>query len=95
EVADLDKSKVLSKKEACLLAAALGLDALAVGVGAGMINQSVYFYLIAIGLSLVMDIVLLGLGTFAGNKVAKKTKINLSWVGGLILIGVALTNIIF
>lgn len=91
--ADLDKSKMLSIKEAALLAVALSLDALAVGVGAGITSLSLEFYLIVIGLSLAMDVILMSLGVLLGTKVAKKTKVNLSWVGGLILIGVAVMNI--
>ncbi|MCL2556644.1 MAG: manganese efflux pump [Firmicutes bacterium] len=91
--ADLDQSKILSIKEACILAVALALDAMAVGIGAGLINPNIKFYLVIISFSLIMDIILLSLGTFIGSKIAKKSKINLSWLGGLILIGVAIMNI--
>lgn len=94
EHADLDKSKRLSMKEAALLAVALALDGLAVGVGAGLAVQSLEFYIIIIGFSLVMDIAMLTLGVFLGNRVARRVRVNLAWLGGLVLIGLAVMNIV-
>jgi len=95
EDADLDKSKVLSAKEAVLLAVALSLDGLAVGVGAGIANQNIIYYFIIIGFSLAMHLVLLPLGVLLGNRIVRKIKANLSWVGGLVLIAIAIMKIFY
>ncbi|MDR0461883.1 MAG: manganese efflux pump [Christensenellaceae bacterium] len=88
EEADFDKSKVLSKKEAVVLALALSLDGLAVGVGTGLVLNWIG-YLIIIGFSLVTDIALLISGALVGRKVATRTKLDLSWASGVILIAIA------
>jgi putative Mn2+ efflux pump MntP len=86
EEADTNNNKVLSAGEAALLAAALSLDGLATGFGAGLAAESA---LLIILFSLFTDAFLLTAGRFAGSKVARKIKINLSWLSGLLLIGLA------
>lgn len=86
--------KTVSLKEATILAVALSLDALAVGVGTGVTSRALEFFALVIGISLVMDVVMILLGAFIGNKVAKFSKINLSWLGGLVLIGVGIMNLL-
>ncbi len=83
EEADRDASKVLSPLEAAPLAVALSLDGLAAGFGAALAGTSVCQVLI---LSLLFGCFAVKLGCLIGNKVAEKLPLDLSWIGGLILI---------
>lgn len=87
EEADMDHSKVLSPYEGACLAIALSLDSIAVGLGTGITD---FNPLIVLAFSLVSDLVAIMLGCFLGNKVARKTSVDLTWVSGtlLILLGV-------
>lgn len=93
EQADGDNNKILSKKEALILSLALSLDGFAAGIGTGLVVDDYVNYAIFIGFSLVVGIFFLLAGVFIGKKIAKKTKINLSWLSGLVLIGIALMKI--
>ena len=86
ERADVDSSRALSPKEAVVIAAALSLDSFAVGFGAGLISIN-HFQIIAF--SLVTDVVAIVLGCRLGNKIAEKSPVNMSWLGGIILILIA------
>lgn len=94
EEADADKSKVLSLHEAITLAIALSLDGMAVGLGAGMSAISIPFDCLSIALSFIFNLSFIFLGRFIGNKVAQKTALNLSWVGGAILIILAIIKLL-
>lgn len=90
-LADFDKSKILSSKEAFALAISLSLDGLAVGFGTGMINVnivSIFIFSIIIGMIAVI------LGQKTGYSIAKKTQINLSWLSGAILLILAVSKIL-
>jgi len=93
EDADTNQNKILSVKEAFALAVALSLDGLTVGFGAGLINQDALTYIIIIAFSLITGMIFLTFGKLLGNKLAQKTSLNLSWLSGLILIGLAITKI--
>lgn len=83
EKADKDVSKELSPTEAIPLALALSIDVLAVGLSAALTeinNLEIIFF------SLIINIIMVLMGCFLGNKIAEKTKMDLSWVSGLILI---------
>ncbi|MCL2847766.1 MAG: sporulation membrane protein YtaF [Firmicutes bacterium] len=88
--ADKDKSKVLSLAEAVGLAVILSIDSLTVGLGAGLAGGGIYWI---IGLSLIFGIAFLYLGSFLGRKVRSKSKIDLSWLSGLLLIVLGIVNI--
>lgn len=83
EKADTDKSRIISAKEAVVVAVAVALDAFALGFGAGLANVN-HFQIIAF--SLVLDMAAVVFGCYVGGKIAQKTRINLSWLGGVILI---------
>ena len=91
EKADIDNSKVLSPKEAIPLAIALGLDGLSVGLGIGLAVTNIFLLL---GLSLVSDVIAITLGCYLGNKVAQKSTMELSWLGGVILILIAVLEVL-
>lgn len=94
EKADFDNSKTLSVKEAFFLAIALSLDGIAVGVGSGIAEQSLTLYTAIICFSFVTGAVLILAGAVLGRKLAAKTTLNLSWLSGLILIGIAIMKIL-
>ena len=84
--ADVDASKTLSPAEAASLAVALSLDGLAVGLGAAMhaINGiQVLVLSLAIGAAAVMG------GSILGNRLSRKSSVNLSWLSGILLIALA------
>ncbi|WP_353095326.1 sporulation membrane protein YtaF [Tissierella praeacuta] len=89
--ADFNLSKNLDSKEAIYLATALSLDSLAVGFGSSLGNIN---YLQVIGLSLVVGMISIYSGLFIGKKIVEKTKINLSWLSGIILMVLGLLKLI-
>lgn len=89
--ADADASKELSAKEALTLAIALSLDGLAVGFGSGLVTIN---YCLVLVLSFVVNIAAVMIGGSLGNKVAGKTELNLSWVGGAVLMLLAFTKLL-
>ena len=93
ETADANNNKVLSAGEASVLALALSLDGLTVGAGAGLINSGRAVYILIIAFSLVTGLLYLTLGRFAGDRIARKTKLNLSWLSGVMLIGLAIIKL--
>ncbi len=78
--------KSVKSKEAFYLAAALSLDSLAVGFASALGNIN---YKQVVLFSLITDAVAVWAGLFLGRKFVEKTKLNLSWLSGLILIGLA------
>lgn len=93
ETADADSSKTLSAGEAAALAVALSLDGITAGLGVGFIETERRGYLIIIGLSLITGIAAILLGGLIGKKIAQKTPLNLGWLGGVILIGLAISKL--
>ncbi|MCL2838998.1 MAG: manganese efflux pump [Oscillospiraceae bacterium] len=86
---DKDNSKVISAAEAVSLSVALSLDGLAVGLGVAMGSANILAVILCtftVGVGAVM------LGCRLGNKIAGK--INVSWLSGVILIGLAFVNLL-
>ena len=81
--ADFNHSKDLDYKEAVYLAIALSLDSLAVGFGSALGNIN---YINVILLSLIVGIFSIKMGLVIGENIANKSRINLSWLTGIILI---------
>ena len=88
--ADIDGSKKITPAEAVLLATALSLDSLAVGFGAALSDINVIVIFLT---SLVAGVIAVLTGCTLGNKLAKKTSLNVSWIGGVILIALAFSNL--
>ena len=86
EAADVDVSKSISPKEAAVLAISVSLDGFAVGFGAALLGFNgwavVLFCLMANGLALI-------LGSRLGNKAAQSLPFSISWITGVVLIGLA------
>lgn len=83
EEADVDHSMDLSPKESVFLAVALSLDSLTAGLGASIGNINWVVVLIA---ALAANLAAVVIGFALGNKLARKMQLDLSWVGGAILI---------
>ena len=84
--ADADQSRVLSPLEAVSVSVALSLDGLAVGFGAGLANVNFWE---AVVISLLFSAAMVAAGSFLGRKLAEKTDLNLSWLGGVLLMVLA------
>ena len=78
---------VLSPVEALSLGLALSLDSAAAGFGAGMM---VTHLPLTILLSLLLNTAAVLLGSFLGRTLAKRSSLDLSWLSGLLLMGLAL-----
>ncbi len=89
--ADFDHSKSISVKEAVYLALALSLDGFAAGFGWGLLPVD---YLGLTALSLASNLLALTLGYFAGKWLIRRTRVDLSWLGGILLIVLAFTKIL-
>ncbi len=90
QCADTDHSKTLSPKEAAMLALALSLDGCAVGFGTGLGHASCLLVFLC---SLVVEGAAVLFGIFLGNRAAGKFSCSISWVGGLILLLLALAKL--
>lgn len=90
EDADVDGSKTLSAAEAASLAAALSLDGITVGLGAAIGNVNGFAVFVG---SLVTNLIAVLLGSMAGDKLARKTPFDFSWLSGIILIILALLKL--
>jgi len=91
EVADKDTSAHISPGEAAVLAVSLSLDGMAVGFAAALAGVNPWALLIW---SLVTNTVAIILGRKIGFSLAKKVPYNITWLGGLILIGLAISHLV-
>lgn len=87
EKADADFSKSISFGEAFTLAVALSLDGMAAGFGAalGDVNGAAVFFS-----SLITGTAAVVFGSWLGNKLADRLRVNVSWMSGAILILLAI-----
>lgn len=90
EDADIDSSRDISPTEAVALAFSLSLDGLAIGFGAALSNINILVVVIA---ALLINMIALISGVNLGNKLAKKSSVNLSWISGVILIILAFSKL--
>lgn len=90
EVADVDRSKTISLMEAGSLAVALSLDGMAAGFGAGLGEVSGGVVFLASFFTNVLAVVL---GDLVGSRVAAKLRLPVSWLSGVILIGLAVWKV--
>lgn len=87
--ADADDSRVLSPREAAALAAALSLDGLAAGFGSGLAGGGAVSIFV---LAFAATAGAVAVGCRLGGRVARRTEKDLSWVGGALLLLLALTR---
>ena len=90
EQADVDGSKILSPAEAASLAIALSLDGLGVGLGAAIGSAN---GLVLLAGTLITGIAAVVLGGRLGNKAAEKSRLNISWLSGVLLIALAFASL--
>ena len=84
--ADFDQSRCLSPAEASVLAIALSLDSLAVGLGAGLMGASTW---LAISFTFLLTIIAMAGGCRFGKKLSDVISSDISWVSGALLIALA------
>ena len=77
--------------QAAVLAVGLSLDGLAAGIGAGLAAPN---YVFIIGFSLLTGVAAILAGGFAGRKAASKIRFSLTWLSGIVLIGLAFVQLI-
>jgi len=90
-LADTDASKTLSAREAIGLSVALSLDSIAVGFGAVMGDASLWMVLLC---AMVFDYVAVCAGISIGGFLARKKDLSIHWLGGILLILLAVAKII-
>ena len=73
--------------------AIVSLDEIAIGFGMGVASQGGMDDIIRIMVLLVLIAVFLIVGKLLGNRFAKKTSLNLSWLAGAVLVLLALVEI--
>ncbi|NLJ40627.1 MAG: sporulation membrane protein YtaF [Clostridiales bacterium] len=88
--ADLNSSKDLSPMEAIYLATALSLDSIVAGFGSSIVNINCIQVMV---LSLVFGTVAIWIGLVIGKRLAASLKADLSWIGGIILIMLAIMKL--
>jgi putative Mn2+ efflux pump MntP len=84
--------KTLKPIEAVVLATGLSLDGLAAGFGAALGGTNAIAMLIV---SLVAHMVAVPLGCMLGMRLSKKTTLNISWIGGGVIIILAFTKLLY
>lgn len=90
EEADRDSSRYLSPTEAISLAIAMSIDGLAVGFGAALASSNIW---ITISISFLLGILSIIFGDKIGRKISQKSSLNISWLGGTILIFLAILKL--
>lgn len=87
---DLDHSKSISLAEAASLALALSLDGAAAGFGAALGQASIPAVVIA---SLIANQLTLLMGSWLGERLSKRFNMSLGWLGGVILLLLAISKV--
>ena len=90
ELADTDSSGSISPAEAVSLSVVLSFDGIAVGLGAAMGGVDP---LAAVTATAAFTAAAVALGRFLGNKTAQRLGSGISWLGGVVLIVLAVTKL--
>lgn len=88
--ADLDRSHILSAKEAALLSLAMSLDGIAIGFGAGLLAAPCAEIFVC---SLLITFISVTAGAFLGNRLSRIVNRDFSCLSGLVLIFLAFLKI--
>lgn len=72
--------------ETFALAVALSFDNMTVGIGAAIHNASFVFCMAVIVFSIATDFAFFVFGHMLGGKITKKARLDLSWLGGAVLV---------
>lgn len=88
---EVKPARPLSFLEATILAVTLSLDGMAAGFGVALTRANPLIIFIA---SLTVGCFAIFLGNKLGMRLSKKVKMNLSWLSGVLLILIAITNLV-
>ena len=91
EAADKDVSAHISPGEAVVLAVSLSLDSMAVGFAAALAGVNPWAL---IGWSLITNTIAIVLGRKLGFSLANKLPFNITWLSGLVLMGLAISHLL-
>ena len=91
QAADIDASQSISSAEAAMLAVSLSLDGMAVGLGAALAGLN---GVALVGWTLFLTYGLLVAGCGIGRRIALHSRLNLAWVGGVVLMGLAVLQVV-
>lgn len=91
KTADADSSKTLSAKEAAVLAITLSADSLPIGIGMGLSSFPIWY---VIPLAIIADEIALRSGCYFGKKASEKLHLDVSWLGGALLIIMAVSKLV-
>jgi len=91
EAADADTSKCISLKESIVLATSLSLDGFAVGLSAALIGVNGAALII---ITFLTGFVALHFGERLGKVAVEKSRFNISWLGGAILICLSVVQLL-
>lgn len=94
KIADIDNNKNISPVESILVATALSIDGIAIGVGTGLAGVSLVFVALLGGLMLIGTYCSLKLGMYIGANLARKFNKNLGWLSGVLLMLIGIFNLI-
>ena len=89
--ADFNRSQSLSVPEAISLAAALSVDGLAAGVGAGILDVSHWLIFL---IAMLINLFAVHLGCRTGIRFSRKHEQDISWVAGALLIVLGVIKLI-
>ncbi|MCL2755682.1 MAG: manganese efflux pump [Firmicutes bacterium] len=90
---EFNPDRKISLQETFLLALVLSIDGIGVAFGAGLERVTLLFIVIIVLVSLITDILLFKFGHYLGSTLAKKSRRNLGWLSGVILITIAIVQI--
>jgi len=85
--------RLITYKELVLLAIVLSIDGMGIGMGAGLGNVTLAFIFAVFAISIFTEILIFKLGKVTGRALANKFPVNLGWVGGVLLIIVAVVGL--
>jgi len=91
EAADKDVSSHISTGEAMALAISLSLDGMAVGFAAALAGVNPWAL---IGWSLITNAIAIVAGRRLGTGLAERLPFNITWLGGLVLMGLAVSHLL-
>lgn len=92
---DFDHSNYIDSKEAIFLGVALSLDAIGIGIGSSMIGFHSFIFPLLVAL---FQLIFLSFGSYIGRKIQKNSRLPENiWnlISGILLIGIAVTKLIF
>jgi len=85
--------RLITYKELVLLAIVLSIDGMGIGLGAGLGQVTLVFIFSIFAISILTEIIIFKLGKVTGRALANKFPVDLGWVGGVLLVIVAIVGL--